>query len=85
MCFLIKLVEKTQILKTFGEKSKFPDYLLENEGQLGGAQSFDFVLKNGKKNFVESSLQLRSKERVKALFCSFLKEILVLRLLESSI
>ena len=81
-----KAGKKNTNIEEFWIKKQISGLFAGERGATWGARNYSILfLKKVKENFVENVLQLRSKERVKALLSSCLTEILVLRLLENSV
>ena len=81
-----KAGKKNTNIEDFWRKKQISGLFAGERGATWGARNNSILfLKKVKENFVENVLQLRSKERVKALLSSCLTEILVLRLLENSV
>ena len=81
-----KASRKDTNIENFWRKTQISGLFAGKRGAtLGARNHLIMFLKNVKKNFVKNFLQLRSKEIIKALFSSCLTEILVLRLIESSV
>ena len=81
-----KAGRKDTNIENFWRKTQISGLFAGERGAILGARNYLIMfLKNVKKNFVKTFLQLRSKQMIKAVFSSSLTKILVLRLIESSV